>query len=81
MIKPSGGKEEVALVEGDLLMMRTPKEKPVLYRYSLGFPPVSERIEEPQTVKAMEHRLKAYVQTGLLTLRERHIGLPNERGE
>ena len=76
MIKPSGGKEEVALIEGNLLLMRTPKEKPVLYRYSHGFPPGSERVDDPQKLKEMDHRLKAYVETGLLNLRERHIGLP-----
>jgi phosphoglycerol transferase MdoB-like AlkP superfamily enzyme len=76
VIKPSGGKEEVALIEGNLLLMRTPKEKPVLYRYSLGFPPGSERVDDPQKIKEMDHRLKAYVETGLLNLRERHIGIP-----
>ncbi len=76
MIKPSGGKEEVALIEGDLLLMRAPKGKAVLYKYSLDFPPVSERIEDPQKVKEMDHRLKAYVETGLLNLKERRVGLP-----
>lgn len=78
VVKPSGGKEEVALIEGDLLLMRSPKEKPVLYRYSLDFPPVSERIDDPARAKEMEHRLKAYVETGLLNLRERHVGLPGK---
>lgn len=77
VIKPSGGKEEVALVEGSQLLMVSPKGKPVLYHYSLGFPPVSERIEDPQQVKEMTHRLKAYVETGLINLRERKIGLPH----
>jgi len=76
VVKPSGGKEEVALVEGDFLLMRSPKEKPVLYRYSLDFPPNGERIDDPQMVKEMEHRLKAYVETGLLNLKERRIGIP-----
>ena len=78
VVKPSGGKEEVALIEGNLLLMRTPKEKPVLYRYSLGFPPISERVDDPQKIKEMDHRLKAYVETGLLNLRERRIGIPKQ---
>jgi hypothetical protein len=56
--------------------MRTPKEKPRLYRYSLAFPPLSEQFEDPRRTAAMDHRLKAYVQTGLLNLRGRQVGLP-----
>ena len=78
VVKPSGGKEEVALIEGNLLLMRTPKEKPVLYRYSLGFPPTSERVDDSQKIKEMDHRLKAYVETGLLNLRARRIGIPKQ---
>lgn len=78
VIKPSGGKEEVALIEGDFLLMRSPKEKPVLYQYSLDFPPTSERIDDPQKAREMEHRLKAYVETGLINLRERRVGIPRE---
>lgn len=62
----------------DYLLMRSPKESPKLYRYSLGFPPQSELIENPQISKAMEHRLKAYVQTGLTALRGRQVGLPRQ---
>jgi phosphoglycerol transferase MdoB-like AlkP superfamily enzyme len=76
VVKPSGGKEEVALIEGNYLLMRTPKEKPRLYRYDLNFPPFSEQIEDPRRIAAMDHRLKAYVQTGLLNLRGRQVGLP-----
>jgi phosphoglycerol transferase MdoB-like AlkP superfamily enzyme len=77
VLKPSGGKEEVALIEGDYLLMRTPKESPRLYRYNLGFPPTTEQIDDPLRIKAMDHRLKAYVATGLLTLRGRQVGLPH----
>jgi len=76
VVKPSGGKEEVALIEGDYLLMRTPKEKPRLYRYSLDFPPHSEQLDDPLRLMAMDRRLKAYVATGLFNLRDRHVGLP-----
>lgn len=76
VIKPSGGKEEVALLEGDLMLMRTPKEKARLYRYSLNFPPQSEPLDDAERSKEMDQRLKAYVATGLLNLRDRRIGLP-----
>ncbi len=77
VVKPSGGKEEVALIEGNYLLMRSPKEKARLYRYSLDFPPRSELLDDEARSQAMEHRLKAYVQTGLLNLRERKVGLPH----
>jgi phosphoglycerol transferase MdoB-like AlkP superfamily enzyme len=76
VVKPSGGKEEVALIEGDYLLMRTPKEKARLYRYSLAHPPRSEQLDDPRRSSEMEHRLKAYVETGLNNLRDRHVGLP-----
>ncbi len=76
VVKPSGGKEEVALIEGNYLLMRTPKESPRLYRYTLDFPPHSEQIDDPQRSREMDHRLKAYVETGLLNLRGRQVGLP-----
>jgi arylsulfatase A-like enzyme len=76
VVKPSGGREEVALIEDDYLLMRTPKDNPRLYRYTLGHPPLSEQIDDPRRVREMEHRLKAYVETGLINLRARKVGLP-----
>ena len=80
VIKPSGGEELVALIEGDRLLLVAPKEKPELYRYDLGFPPAGseDRYEdEKESAQAMEKRLLAYVQTGILSLRARSLGLPD----
>ncbi len=79
VIKPSGGEEQVALIEGDRLLMVAPKEKPQLYRFDLGFPPSSSENlykAEEALAKQMEHRLLAYVETGILTLRNRRLGVP-----
>lgn len=76
VIKPSGGEEQVALIEGDYILVRAPKEKPHLYRYSIAFPPAAEPLAEAERLAAMEKKLQAYVQTGLLSLRERRLGLP-----
>ena len=79
VIKPSGGEEQVALIEGDRLLMIAPKEKPQLYRYDLGFPPAcSENLarKEKELVGQMENRLLAYVETGILALRGRRLGIP-----
>lgn len=80
VIKPSGSEEVVALIEGDRILIRDPKNPPQLYRYSLTTPVVDAADEAPgdaEHAKQMEKRLLAYVQTGLLTLRNRHLGLPS----
>ncbi|BCR06351.1 hypothetical protein DESUT3_34200 [Desulfuromonas versatilis] len=79
VIKPSGGEERVALIEDDRLLLVAPKETPKLYRFDLGFPPQSsadQYREERGLAKQMEQRLLSYVQTGILSLRGRKLGVP-----
>jgi phosphoglycerol transferase MdoB-like AlkP superfamily enzyme len=79
VIKPSGGEDEVALIDGDRVLIKSPKGKPGLHYYDLGYPPAASENIFPQQQElgdSMEKRLKAYVQTGILTLRARHLGLP-----
>lgn len=80
VIKPSGSEEVVALIEGDRILIRDPKNPPQLYRYALDAPSVEaadETTSDPERAKQMEKRLLAYVQTGILALRNRHLGLPS----
>ncbi len=52
-----------------------------LHRFTLDHPPaVSEKLYSGQKelARAMEKRLQAYVETGILTLRARHLGLPEK---
>lgn len=80
VIKPSGSEEVVALIEGDHLLMRDPKSRSQLYSYSLGAHPgnsADEATASPERVRHMEKRLLAYVQTGILMLRNRQLGLPS----
>jgi phosphoglycerol transferase MdoB-like AlkP superfamily enzyme len=76
VVKPSGGEEKVALIEGDRILIAEPKEKPRLYRYDLAFPPLAEPLDEPQRLAAMKQKLQAYVETGILALRGRRLGVP-----
>ncbi len=83
VVKPSGGEDRVALIEGDYLLEVAPREKPRLYRYDLGHPPsASDNIRRDQEALAdeMEKRLHAYVETAILSLRERALGVPEEIG-
>lgn len=81
VIKPSGGEETAALVEGDRILIVSPKEKPSLFRYSLAFPPESSSdlyVAEEGRGKEMRKRLLAYIQSGILNLRERRLEPPEE---
>lgn len=77
VIKPSGSEEVVALIEGDRLLMRDPKSRPKLFRYSLETGSTQELTSSAsEQVRQMERRLLAYVQTGILNLRMRQVGVP-----
>jgi phosphoglycerol transferase MdoB-like AlkP superfamily enzyme len=81
VIKPSGGDDKVALIEGDHLLLKEPKTAAQLYRYSLAFPPAAQQVDEPERVKVMTRRLDSYIETGLLALRNRRIGIPQKEGK
>ncbi len=81
VVKPSGGGDQVALIEGDRALVLAPKGQPSLYRYALGHPPAASQdlyASEKDRAKEMEKRLRAYVETGILSLRAHHLGLPEE---
>lgn len=81
VVKPSGGEDRVALIEGDRALIVAPKGKPSLYRYDLGHPPVTSEnlyVSRKELAEKMEKRLRAYVETGILSLQARHLGLPKE---
>ena len=80
VIKPSGSEEVVALVEDDRVLLRDPKSRPQLYRYDLDGRAANagdQAAGDPELTRAMEKRLLAYVQTGILALRSRQLGLPS----
>jgi len=69
----------VALIEGEYVLVREPKGNPLLYRCDFGFPPQVEllgRGAEAERRAAMLKRMQAYVETGLLALRGRRLGVP-----
>jgi hypothetical protein len=79
VIKPSGGEDRVALIEGDRVLIKTPKGRPSLYRYDFGHPSGSSEdlySAEKDLARTMEKRLQAYVETGILSLRARRVGMP-----
>ena len=81
VIKPSGGEDEVAIMEDDYILIKYPKNKLQLYRFSLQFPPsVSPdlSLQEPDRLQRMEKKLSAYVQSGILLLRKHQLGVPRE---
>jgi hypothetical protein len=68
----------VALPEGDRVLIKAPKGKSSLHRFTLDhFPAISENLysEQKEFAQVMGKRLQAYVETGILTLRVRRLGL------
>lgn len=79
VVKPSGGEELVALIEGDYVLIRESKGSTLLYRCDFGFPPQVELLpkgEEVERRATMLKQMQAYVETGLLSLRDRKLGVP-----
>jgi phosphoglycerol transferase MdoB-like AlkP superfamily enzyme len=80
VIKPSGSEEVVALIEGDRVLLRDPKSRAQLYRYDLddrSGNAAGEAVGDQELARTMEQRLLAYVQSGILALRSRQLGLPS----
>jgi phosphoglycerol transferase MdoB-like AlkP superfamily enzyme len=79
VVKPSGGEDMVALIEGDFVLIREPKGNTLLYRCDFGFPPRVELLPKGEAAErraAMLKQMQAYVETGLLSLRGRKLGVP-----
>lgn len=78
IIKPSGGEERVAMIADDYLLEVAPKEKPRLYRFELGAQPQSTvdlYANNKEHAKAMKLKLQGYVETAILSLRGRTLGV------
>jgi len=81
VVKPSGGEEMVALIEGDYVLVREARGSALLYRCDFGFPPRVELLPKDVEVErraTMLKQMQAYVETGLLSLRGRKLGVPDE---
>ncbi|MDY0190283.1 MAG: LTA synthase family protein [Desulfuromonas sp.] len=78
IIKPSGGEERVAYIADDYLLELAPKEKPRLYKYQLGAQPQSSddlyATDKPRA-ESMKKSLQGYIETAILALRARTIGV------
>jgi hypothetical protein len=75
VVKMSTGTSAVAMARGDkVLVLGSATGKPQLSRFSLGFPPALERVDEPELAKSMERDLRGYVQAALSDLANRRAG-------
>lgn len=79
IIKPSGGEERVAYIADDYLLELAPKEKPRLYQYQLGAQPHGSDdlyTADKERAETMKKSLQGYIETGILSLRGRTLGVP-----
>jgi hypothetical protein len=84
VIKPSGGENRVAVVEGDYVLIRDAKGDTLLYRCDFGFPSRVELLPKGEAAErraTMLRKMQAYVETGLISLRDRKLGVPGDMEE
>ncbi|MCB1645205.1 MAG: LTA synthase family protein, partial [Pseudomonadales bacterium] len=72
VIKPSGGEQVVAYVQGDRLVTLDESGGGHLYEYDLAEPAV-QRLEQPEVMAYMVNRLLSYVQTGINYLNQKPV--------
>jgi phosphoglycerol transferase MdoB-like AlkP superfamily enzyme len=73
----ASGSPIVGLIEGNQIVTVASGQSPVLQTFNLSFPPsASDDIaaQQPERAAQMETRLKAFVQTGLKTLKDHRAG-------
>ncbi len=76
IIKPSGGNQVIALIEGDHILVEGPGLAPELGIYHLGKADDYTTVENPDRLSLMDRKLKAYIQTALAALLDNHTGVP-----
>jgi phosphoglycerol transferase MdoB-like AlkP superfamily enzyme len=81
VIKPSGSDMTVALIRGDQVLIKPPKDKELLGRYGL-YPDEFYRREEDHTRnKELSLELAAFIQSAIQSLRENRTGVPPEQAQ
>ena len=74
IIKPSGGSQMAAIIEGDLALVLTPGFGSRLYRYHFGKHPEADVIENKTVAEKMREQLEAYIQTATQALQKNTTG-------
>lgn len=81
VIKPSGSSQVVGFIEGDRMLVLSPRLAPAAYRFKLN-PWNATQDTLPMTeVDRLSKYLHAYVETALLTLASGHAGAPQQKHE
>jgi len=76
MIKPSGSNQTVALIEDDIVLVKSPGIEATMGRYTTGAEPTYTPLENPARAKSMRDFLYAYIQTAINTLYDGNTGMP-----
>lgn len=81
IIKPSGGNQTVALLEGSHILVKPKDMDARLYTYTLGPKPASTRMHDPDTERTLQTRLEAFIQTATHSLQENTAGAREGKAE
>lgn len=81
VIKPSGGNQTVALLDGQRILVQPRGMEASLYNYHLGPNPTSERLHDPDTQHALQQKLNAFIQTATRSLMDNTAGASAGKAE
>ena len=75
IIKPSGSDQTVAMLRGDMILVKQPDVEARLGRYTLKPEPAYQAINNPELKESMTRELLSYIETALYALHENQGGL------
>ncbi|MCK2097007.1 LTA synthase family protein [Thauera aromatica] len=75
VIKPSGGSQTVAILEGDTTLVLSEDRQGKLYRYRVGATSAADTFEDAARQQAMTRRLEAFVHAATRSLLENTAGV------
>jgi len=75
IIKPSGSDQTVAMLSGDMILVKQPDVQARLGRYTLKPEPGYQAIDDVELKEAMTKELLSYIETALYALHENQSGL------
>lgn len=81
IIKPSGGDQTSAIIEGDRILVKPEGLSPKLYRYHLGAGVEPETVAPTEITADMTNRLNAYLQTATTSLLTNTAGMFRAAGK
>ncbi len=75
VIKPSGSDQTVALIKGDIILVKQPDVPARLGRYRVGLDSSYQTLDDQELKKQMQKELTSYIETALHALYDQQTGI------